>query len=53
MILLMGAAGAGTQDRVLRWPDGHLVVLADDAWGATGAGARFELRRAGGSVLDV
>ncbi len=51
--LQVGPAGAGTGDRVLRWPDGHLVVLAQDAWGASGAGARFELRRAGGSVLDV
>ena len=45
-------AGPGTTDRVLRWPDGALTVFAAGAWGAC-AGARFELRRAGGSVLDV
>ncbi|MFD1722563.1 isoleucine--tRNA ligase [Amnibacterium endophyticum] len=39
-------ADPGTGDRVLRWPDGHLVVL-------DGGAARFELRRAGGSVLDA
>jgi isoleucyl-tRNA synthetase len=45
-------ADAGTTDRVLRWADGHLTRLAPGTWGAA-EGARFELRRAGGSVLDV
>ena len=50
--LTASAAGPGSADRVLRWPDGHLTVFAAGAWGASGGG-RFELRRAGGSVLDV
>ena len=45
-------AGPGTRDRVLHWADGHLVRLPEDAWGASD-GARFELRRAGGSVLSA
>ena len=51
--LLVSAAGPGTGDRVLRWPDGHLTVLAAGSWGASGDGARFELHRAGGEDLDV
>jgi isoleucyl-tRNA synthetase len=45
-------ADAGTVDRVLRWPDGHLTRIERGAWGATD-GARVELRRTGGSVLDA
>ncbi len=47
-----GPAGPGATDRVLRWPDGHLTRIDAGSWGAA-EGARFELRRAGGSVLDV
>ncbi|MGN6445425.1 isoleucine--tRNA ligase [Amnibacterium sp.] len=50
--LVARPADAGSTDRVLRWPDGHLVHLAPGTWGAA-EGGRFELRRAGGSVLDV
>ena len=42
----------GTVDRVLRWPDGYLTRIESGSWGAA-EGARFELRRAGGSTLDV
>jgi isoleucyl-tRNA synthetase len=45
-------AGPGSNDRVLRWADGHLVHLKPGTWGAA-EGGRFEVRRAGGSVLDV
>jgi isoleucyl-tRNA synthetase len=50
--LEVAPAGPGTVDRVLRWADGHLTRVEPGAWGAA-EGARFELRRAGGSVLDV
>ncbi|GAA2754437.1 isoleucine--tRNA ligase [Amnibacterium kyonggiense] len=50
--LTAAPADAGSGDRVLRWPDGHLVHLVAGTWGAA-EGGRFELRRAGGSVLDV
>ncbi|GAA4745071.1 isoleucine--tRNA ligase [Amnibacterium soli] len=50
--LVVEAAGPGTADRVLRWPDGHLTRIETGSWGAA-EGARFELRRAGGSTLDV
>lgn len=50
--LTVDPAGPGSTDRVLRWPDGHLVHLQRGTWGAA-EGGRFELRRAGGSVLDV
>jgi hypothetical protein len=50
--LTVRAAGPGTADRVLRWPDGSLTLFERGSWGAAD-GARFELRRAGGSTLDV
>ena len=50
--LTVRVADAASTDRVLRWPDGHLVHLAPGTWGAA-EGGRVELRRAGGSVLDV
>jgi isoleucyl-tRNA synthetase len=51
-VLETGPAGPGTTDRVLRWPDGRLTRIEAGSWGAA-EGARFELRRAGGSTLDV
>jgi isoleucyl-tRNA synthetase len=50
--LTVRAAGPGTTDRVLRWPDGYLTLTERGSWGAA-EGARFEVRRAGGSTLDV
>jgi isoleucyl-tRNA synthetase len=50
--LTVGAAGPASTDRVLRWADGHLTRIDAGSWGAA-EGARFELRRAGGSLLDV
>lgn len=50
--LTVEPAGPGSLGRVLRWPDGQLVHLVPGTWGAA-EGGRIELRRAGGSMLDV
>ncbi len=50
--LEIAPASPGSSDRVQRWQDGTLTRIAAGSWGAKD-GARFELRKTGGMVLDV